>query len=194
MQLPNQLDSLVLQDLVQRAGHGDSEAFGHLYDALYDRLYSYAYKRTFDEVISQDITANSFYHIMTHISSFKWQDEPRFYAWVFRITMNEIATYYRKDKKYVLQEDWLEFRDESDAPSQYEKVVRNEQSKLLHEAIERLPAKLRGVVELYYFAGLSHADIALTLGIKEGAARVRLHRAIELLQVNMQGEEYAYRG
>ncbi|MEO5690954.1 MAG: RNA polymerase sigma factor [Candidatus Saccharimonadales bacterium] len=194
MQHQTQLETTVLHDLVERSGLGDTEAFGRLYDALYDRLYSYAFKRTFDETASQDITANSFYHIMTHIQSFRWQDEPRFYAWVFRITMNEIASYYRKDKKYVLTEDWLDIEDASDDESQYEKVIENEQSRLLHEAVDRLPNKLQQVVELYYFAGQSHADIALTLGIKEGAARVRLHRAVEMLHTNMQGEEYAYRG
>ena len=194
MQHPPQLDPLVLQDIVERSGHGDTEAFGRLYDALYDKLYAYAYKRTFDETASQDIVANSFYHIMTHIASFKWQDASRFYAWVFRITMNELSTYYRKDKKYILQEDWLDVGNESDDQSQYEKLIRSEQSEQLHQAIGNLPKKLQQVVELYYFAGLSHADIALTLGIKEGAARVRLHRAVEMLHVNMQGEEYAYRG
>ena len=133
---------------------------------------------------------------MTHIGDFKWQDPARFYAWIFRIAMHEIATYYRKGSKYALVEDWLEVADNirHDAPSQLETMVMSERDRHLHEAVNSLPEKFRQVVELYYFADLSHAEIARTLGIREGATRVRLHRALESLQAKMQGEEYAYRG
>lgn len=193
-QIPH-LDAAHLEQFVRDAQAGDTAAFGAIYDALYDRLYGYALKRTYDASASQDIVANSFYRILTHLPSFTWRDTARFYAWVFRIVMNEIATYYRKDGKYVLCEDWLEIADApGDDESQLETMVRTERYEALYAAMATLPEKQQRIVELYYFGNLSHGEIAATLGIREGAARVRLHRAVSMLQTKLQGEEYAYRG
>ena len=58
----------------------------------------------------------------------------------------------------------------------------------LEAAVARLPEPLRHVVLLRIVAGCSHADVAATLGISEGAARVRLHRALHLLHRSLGPE------
>lgn len=195
MQPTPQLNEENLRQLVEDSQCGNTEAFGCLYDALYSKIYNYAYKRTFDSTVAEDITANCFYNLMTHIASFKWRGGPRFYAWMFRIVMNEIATYYRQGNKYVLSEDWLDLADVTrDEDSQLDQMISSEEHDMLQRAIDTLPLKLSRVVELYYFAGLSHGEIARTLSISESAARVRLHRGVEKLHNALQGEEHAYRG
>ena len=96
-----------LRQLVFRSRHGDVQAFGELYDNLYDRVYLYAYRRSYDQSAAQDITANTFYKMMTNMPRFKWHDEARFYAWVFRITMHELSRYFREESRYQTYEDWL---------------------------------------------------------------------------------------
>lgn len=188
---PTQLDQAVLQKYVTAAAHGDKEAMGALYDALYDRLYAYAYRRTLEQAASQDIVANSFYKILTSIGAFAWKHEAGFYGWVFRITAHEIATYYRQANKYVLQEDWLQVVDNpnSEASDIHSNLQIDEEYRELHGAVARLPEKYRTAIELYYFGGLNHAEIAAALSIREGAARVRLHRAVEALQKALGGEQ-----
>lgn len=183
-----------LQLLVVASGDGDSEAFGELYDLLYDRVYSYAYRRVFDHAVAEDITATVFYNVMTHIGRFKWKHAGGFYAWVFRITAHEITRYHSQQSRYVVPEDWLSFSDtiHDERPAQDDMSQSNERSKALHAAVQKLPAKLKEVVELYYFANLSHALVAEALRISEGTARVRLHRGLAQLQDTMKGEGYEY--
>lgn len=194
MQSISQIDEAELETLVLRSQDGDSVAFGRLYDALYGKVYAYAYKRTFDQSAAQDIAANSFYHMLTHIASFKWRDAARFYAWIFRIVMNEIASYYRKDKKYTLREDWLEFSEEVRDDHELVDSQTDAEARVqaLKKCLQQLPGTLREPVELYYFAEVSHDVIARTLGISSGAARVRVHRGVQQLERLMKGEGYEY--
>ncbi len=55
-------------------------------------------------------------------------------------------------------------------------------SDVVHQAIEKLPADQRAVVELAYFGGLTLREIATTLDIPEGTAKSRLRLAQAKLQ------------
>jgi len=50
-----------------------------------------------------------------------------------------------------------------------------------------LPDHLRAVLVLKEIEGYGHAEIALLLGISEGASRVRLTRALERLRNELEG-------
>ncbi|HEX4662605.1 MAG TPA: RNA polymerase sigma factor [Candidatus Saccharimonadales bacterium] len=183
-----------LQQLVAAAQAGESEAFGELYDLLYDRVYMYTFRRSYNSSAAQDITANTFYQMLTHLTKFRWHDEARFYGWVFRIAMHELSRYYREDNRYQTYEDWLSVADTiiDEHDSQHQTAEQAEQVIALRRSIADLPVKQREVVELYYFAGATHEVIAKTLRIRPGTARVRLHRALEALGQSLKGEGYAY--
>jgi RNA polymerase sigma-70 factor (ECF subfamily) len=52
----------------------------------------------------------------------------------------------------------------------------------LRDALNRLPADDRTIIVLKAIEGYSHSEIADLLGIKRGAAEVRMHRAMERLR------------
>ena len=54
-------------------------------------------------------------------------------------------------------------------------------------AIDALPEGQRAVVHLHYFEGLTFAEVATAIGITEGAAKVRAHRAYERLRGVLEG-------
>jgi RNA polymerase sigma-70 factor (ECF subfamily) len=53
----------------------------------------------------------------------------------------------------------------------------------VHGALERLPPDQRAVVELAYFQGLTHSEIAVRLGIPMGTVKTRLRLAFDKLRV-----------
>jgi len=55
----------------------------------------------------------------------------------------------------------------------------------LANAVDALPDTYREVVFMHYFEDLPVADIAARLGIREGAAKVRLHRGREQLRAHL---------
>jgi RNA polymerase sigma-70 factor (ECF subfamily) len=58
----------------------------------------------------------------------------------------------------------------------------------LRDALQRLPAKLREIIVLYEFEGLSYREVALTLGVPIGTVMSRLSRARQGLQ-----QEFSHR-
>jgi RNA polymerase sigma-70 factor (ECF subfamily) len=54
-------------------------------------------------------------------------------------------------------------------------------------ALTRLPEQYRSVLHLFYFEDLSIAQIASLLGEREGAVKMRLSRAREMIRVSVQG-------
>ena len=55
----------------------------------------------------------------------------------------------------------------------------------LAHAVDALPEIYRDAIRWHYYEDLPIAEIALRLGITEGAAKVRLHRARELLRTRL---------
>jgi RNA polymerase sigma-70 factor (ECF subfamily) len=53
---------------------------------------------------------------------------------------------------------------------------------VVRDAIKKLPVEQREAVELAYFNGLTHREVATTLGIPEGTAKSRLRLAQTKLQ------------
>jgi RNA polymerase sigma factor (sigma-70 family) len=62
------------------------------------------------------------------------------------------------------------------------RLTRQEEMELLRQRLAALPARTRRVVELKYFDGLSHEEIAQRLEISVGNARVILNRGIAKLR------------
>lgn len=57
------------------------------------------------------------------------------------------------------------------------------------EAVLALPEQYRIPVHLFYYEGMSVAEIARTLGKREGAIRTRLSRARTMLRDRLREEE-----
>ena len=64
-------------------------------------------------------------------------------------------------------------------------LIRAEDQEHMRLAVQRLPARQREIVLLRYVAELSFRDVARVLGISEGAARMRVTRALRRLAEEM---------
>jgi RNA polymerase sigma factor (sigma-70 family) len=74
----------------------------------------------------------------------------------------------------------------SPTPSPEEQVLRREEVGCLLEALADLPAADRELVSLRYGSGLSTAEVAEVLGVREPAVRTRLWRALGRLRKAMR--------
>lgn len=54
--------------------------------------------------------------------------------------------------------------------------------------VARLPSRQRQAVLLHHFGGLSHREVASTLNVSEGNARVILHRGLAALRDSLGRE------
>ena len=70
-------------------------------------------------------------------------------------------------------------------------VLKEESIKLVREALNQLPKKLKEVLVLREYGDMNYKDIGKVLGISEGNVKVRVFRAREQL-VKILGEDDVY--
>jgi len=162
-------------ELVARAAKGDAAAFGDLYERYLDDIYRYAFYRVGDHAEAEDVTENVFLKA--------WQALPKnrgrissFRAWIYRIAHNLIIDGYRTRKATTSIDEFVSLRDDAPAPEALAQL--NDESATLVRKLSQLKPQLRDVLLCRFVSGLSHAETAQALGLREGHVRVLQHRAL----------------
>jgi RNA polymerase sigma-70 factor (ECF subfamily) len=105
------------------------------------------------------------------------------------VTKNLAFNFYkrRKREKNALEKYSHEARNRP--RSGEETVMRSETEKIVHEALDKLPPKLRSVIILKEYGNLSYREIGAILHITENNVKVRVHRARNMLETLLKEEE-----
>ena len=96
-----------------------------------------------------------------------------------------VRTAYKAGKRKgreLPDEEVIDKADTRTERSSLEQVLVKEESRMLSEAIHRLPMKQRTVVILFYYQEYSVSEIAHMLDSREGTVKSRLHVARERLR------------
>ena len=70
-------------------------------------------------------------------------------------------------------------------PDVSEIVVAHDEGRRVRDALEQLPEAQRTAVELAYFSGFSHREVAERLGIPLGTAKTRIRDAMKRLRTQL---------
>jgi RNA polymerase sigma factor (sigma-70 family) len=101
-------------------------------------------------------------------------------SWMFRIVLNECVRRAREERSPAAQDARTELSAEDSA------LARLELERIV-AAIAALPAEQRAVLILRDVQGLSGDATAQALGVSRAAMKSRLHRARELLRIELRG-------
>ena len=117
---------------------------------------------------AEDVTQETFLRLVRTAPEFADEDHCR--AWLLRVAMNCAGDLFRSA-----------WRRHTRPLEEAEQVPAPEEGGVL-EAVLALPERYRAPVHLFYYEGLSTAEIAAVLGKSEGAVRTRLSRARAMLR------------
>jgi RNA polymerase sigma-70 factor (ECF subfamily) len=160
------------------AAKADPEAFVALYDRYFDLVFGYVRLRIGDRPTSEDVTSQVFVTALAKLDGFRGRGP--FAAWLFRIARNAVRTEQRR-RRAVYDDASLGSLPAAD-PGPAEVALARERRARLHAAVAGLGRDEQHLLALRYGAGLSFEEVANSLGIAPGAARVRMHRVIEQLR------------
>lgn len=178
------IDDLELLPALRRR---DAAAFAQLFDAYSDKVYRLAVGLLGDEDEAEGVVQDTFMRLLDRLDQF--EGRARLGTWLYRVAYNLSIDQIRKRGRALSLVDDLDddqiplpavFADWRDAPEVW--LDSAELSEKLDQAIASLPPKLRAVFILREIEGATTAECAQVLGISEGAAKVRLHRARLLLR------------
>jgi RNA polymerase sigma-70 factor (ECF subfamily) len=161
------------------AAKADPEAFVALYDRYFDRVFGYIRLRIGDRPTSEDVTSQVFVTALAKIDRFRGRGP--FAAWLFRIARNAVRNEQRRRRPVGDADSLLASLPAAD-PDPADVALARERLVRLHAAVAGLGRDEQHLLALRHGAGMSFEEIATSLGIKPGAARVRMHRVIEQLR------------
>jgi RNA polymerase sigma-70 factor (ECF subfamily) len=146
-----------------------------------DRVYRLAYRLSGNRADAEDLTQETFVRVFRSLADYT---PGTFEGWLHRITTNLFLDMVRRRQKIrfdALAEDASE-RLASDEPGPERAYEQNNLDPEVQRALDALPADFRAAVVLCDLEGLTYEEIALTLGIKVGTVRSRIHRGRVLLR------------
>jgi RNA polymerase sigma-70 factor (ECF subfamily) len=143
------------------------------------RVFQIAYSILGNSAEAEDVAQEAFLRAYQKFRSLR--EAEKFRGWVnrivFRLALNRQRGYRRRLARDTAWQ-MTETRAMADGAKEAEQQVMFGQ---LRRAIERLPEKLRSVLQLSLVEEMDAADVGAVLGIPAGTVRSRLHTARKLL-------------
>ncbi len=169
--------------LVQQLLGGDEAAFTLFYNTYFARMYRFCRSRVNSDDYCGDIVQQSMTNAMRYLHSYR--GEASLLTWLFQITRNEIATWFKqygKNDQYTQALDGnAELMSALDSiPAGLEGGAEGADDEVkfwVQTALDALPSSYGTVLELKYIEGLSVQDIALRMETGETAVQSLLARA-----------------
>ena len=169
-------------ELVDRARHGDREAFGVLAAGAVDRLYGIARLILRDTELAEDATQEALVRAWRDLPTLR--DVDRFDAWLYRLIVRASADIGRHRRRWRAEVTVL--RQE---PSEPDRTTALADRDLLERGLRRLTHGQQTILILHFYVGLSPNETADALDIPVGTAKSRLHYAIEALRAAIAADE-----
>jgi len=186
-QQPNQAGTLTAAmsddfEVLDRWRAGDRGAGTELLSRHFDCLYRF-FRNKVDEGVD-DLIQRSFLACIE--SKDRFRKQASFRTYLFTVARHELYRHFRRRGRVADSVDVgdLSAQDLGTSPSKVA-VAREEQKLLLH-ALRQIPLDLQLAIELFYWEGMSTAEIAEVLEVPQGTAKSRLRRAREALDDRMR--------
>lgn len=167
--------------LVERAKHGDTEAFGELYNRIYKELYKFAYYTLANREDAEDAVSETFFEGFKGIN--KLRDSALFKPWIFKILTVKCK---RKISVYVKNRETISPDDISDHVISFDLNGVNDEKIALLTALSGLETDERAIVVLSAVQGYTAKEVAHILGCPVGTVSSKLHRTLKKLRTELE--------
>lgn len=173
------------EELIERLVGGDIAALDALYTRYARPVFSLALRILSDSADAEEVTQDVFERVWRHAPTFDAQ-RGRFGTWLLSMThhvaIDRVRKRQRRPQQAVAQS--VEWRA-PDPPAPHdvpESAMRNMQAEQVRRALRSLPSSQQQAIELAYFGGLSHLEIAAVLGDPLGTVKARIRRGMDRLR------------
>ncbi|TMV46904.1 sigma-70 family RNA polymerase sigma factor [Paenibacillus mesophilus] len=177
-------------ELLQRIGNGDREAFGQLYESTRDQVYRTVYFLLNQKQDTSDVVSEVFMELLRSLPSYN--DDKPFRSWLSGLTVRQARNWNRKLwRKFRLFERSKSMEIEELQEDAAVAVLREEDRSELRINIEQLPFRLKAVIVLRYYQDCTVEEISDILNIPAGTVKSRHHHALKKLRLLVRQPELA---
>lgn len=178
--------------LARLALKGDQRAFAELVDIYQDKLFHMAYRMLNNRQEAEDVVQDTFLRVYKNLDRF--DETMKFSTWIYRIATNLCIDRLRRRKPvYSLDAESNEYEGldgysmiPSDNRTPESELLLSDTQRIIHQAIDSLPAKYKSVMVLRYIQDLSLQEVGDILDMPVTTIKTRVHRGREFLRKKLE--------
>jgi RNA polymerase sigma factor (sigma-70 family) len=180
-------------DLLRQVARGDVNAFETLFRRYQSEVYRWIVIIVRDPSLAEDLTIETFWRI--HRAHARFDSSRSFEAWARRIATNAALDHFKSASHTFAKntQTWNATDPQQDfplqdlpQPPQPNPAITLELRSKTAQAFHQLPPALRVTATLALIEEQPYKEIAATLGISEGAVKLRVFRALRLLRISLK--------
>jgi RNA polymerase sigma-70 factor (ECF subfamily) len=163
-----------LRSLVQNVARGDETSMAALYDASRDVVYAVALRILADPADAEEVTFDTYIQVWRSASTFSGERGSAM-AWLVTMARSRAldrARSIERRKKEQSVADVPEIASKDRTPE--ELSLQSQAQKRVAAAMGRLSPDQRRAIELAFYSGLTHSELAETLGEPLGTVKTRI--------------------
>ena len=189
MGLGRPLVLLADEDLIALVGKGHAGAFAVLYDRHARAAYSLAYRMMGEKQAAEDLVQDALLKVWRGAGSYR-TGRASVRTWVLSIVHNRGIDQLRSLASRRRTQDKVAASAPASEPSEaFAEAWHNARREQVREAMSTLPPEQLEILELSYFSGHTHAEIAGLLGLPLGTVKGRMRLGLNKLKEYFDGLE-----
>ncbi len=170
------------EDLISLAGDGEAGAFAALYDRHGRAAYSLAYRMMGERQAAEDLVQEAFLQVWRAAGTYR-AERGSVRTWVLSIVHHRGVDQLRSAARRRQIGDRAEATAPTSQPSEaFAETWRNSQRDRVREALQVLPPEQLKVLELAYFSGYTHVEIAELLDLPLGTVKGRMRLGMKKIR------------
>ncbi len=179
------------EELISFVGRGDAEAFAVLYDRHSRPAYSLAYRMMGEKQAAEDLVQDAFLKLWRAATSYR-VERASVRTWLLSIVHNRGIDQLRSAASRRRTQERVEATAPRSQPSEaFSESWRNSQRERVREALNTLPGDQLTVLELAYFSGYTHVEIAELLGLPLGTVKGRMRLGLKKIRDHFGSRDMA---
>jgi RNA polymerase sigma-70 factor, ECF subfamily len=175
--------TLADEELMELVQDGEVRAFEVIFDRHASAAFSLAYRMCGRPVMAEDIVQESFVSLWRSSAAY---DPARgsVRTWVLSVVRNRAIDAFRREAAKATSElDEQRVAERLPAPELTDREVeRRDDARQVRDALKGLPADQRQVIELAFFGGFSHSQIAEMLKLPAGTVKGRMRLGLSKMR------------
>lgn len=176
--------------LLQAAADGDQEAFAELYDATSSFVFGLLMKILGNEREATTVAQEVYTQIWRGAGSYD-VERGQVRSWIAMIARSRAIDHVRSDRSYSDALEALETNPSAEHPvggrpsDPEEDAVVSERRRMVRSALDELPDEQRRMIEIAFFRGLSHREIAESIDVPLGTVKSRIRAGLSKLEARL---------
>jgi RNA polymerase sigma-70 factor (ECF subfamily) len=176
------------QNCIDRVLRGEVNAFGTLVERYQKPIFNLMYRMVGSSDRAADLTQETFIRAYQKLELF--HPGKRFFPWLYAIGLNLARDFVRK-KTWDLERGPTQNPESlsgcNSPGDQHDRMCESLEFLRLEKALDELPVIYREALILRYHDERSMRDIATALNLSVSAAKMRVHRGLDMLREHYKG-------